>query len=150
MFEQNLANLRKVLALVGALLVLAPSRLAAGSCTPSQISAKEAESIVLRIPLATNAKPTYAYLNDNGYYPRFYVFELRTGNRRASRETILSNGLMGRFAVNKATGDVWSADADDIHVQGSELSRIQAKVRRAHCIGKELVEAEGKRGPFED
>jgi hypothetical protein len=142
---------RRALPLAALLLLLVPYGARTGeACTVSEISAKEAESIVLSIPWAIEAEPTFAYLIPSKESSRFYSFELRTGNERASGQTIMRNGLLGHFAVNKRTGDVWSEDADDWHVTGPALSKIQEQIRRAHCISKDLVESEGMRGPFDD
>jgi hypothetical protein len=132
---------------IASLLIGAHASACLGACAPSEISPEEAKSIILQHPVGTEATPTFADLQLNTEHPRFYLFELRTETGPGHRVTHLGNGLLGRFFVSKATGAIWLVNESSYSsMDGREPTRLQAEIRRKHCIGLDLVTKEEKPG----
>ena len=112
-------------------------------CQPTEISRSEARSLVEAVPgnLAVEDRGGKLMIEgwepDGGRNDEFFFF-----GAWASEEgrTSADNGLMGYFNVNKRTARVSDGVLfDEIH--GKELEKLQMKLRRKHCIGRDLVEA---------
>jgi hypothetical protein len=66
-------------------------------------------------------------------FPAANYFVATLVSQRPTRDSVLGNGILGSFAVNKRSGAVESL-ANFTPVRGSELQRIQSWMRHGHCI----------------
>ena len=141
----NFLNSRALLFLtiVALLPVLAVSQRSGRRCLSTPITKHEAQDLVKAIPDAIASTKIGGDLSvvdwkPKGYNTRkFYLFELLT--TKSLPTTPLGNGVLGYFAVNKATGQVVELNSDRPAVEGPELRKLQDKLRVRHCISKDLV-----------
>ena len=118
----------------------------AGSiCVASRLSDDEASQLVMHVPDAIRAEHaggklyTLDYAPDINYRKDLFIFfELHTKGDGV-KTTLLENGLIGYFAVNKITGQVFNGLPEFGAITGKSLSKLQSKLRSAHCIGKALT-----------
>ena len=68
-------------------------------------------------------------------FPARNFFVAALVSQKPTSGSVLGNGILGYFAVDKRTGDVEST-SDFTPVKGKELGRVQAWLRHAHCISK--------------
>jgi len=113
------------------------------ACSPTQITRDEARQLLEATPDALwvrrrGGKISLDEYRDSSSYPpeKFYLYEMFSDKPST---TLLDNGIVGYFAVSKATGRVsWVVDPDE-PFRGHELKRLLTRVRAKHCIGRDLV-----------
>ncbi len=66
-------------------------------------------------------------------FPASVYFVAALVSQKPTSGSVLGNGILGYFAVDKRSGAVEST-SDFSPVSGRELSRVQALVRHSHCI----------------
>ena len=112
-------------------------------CSATVLSPKEAQELVMAIPLAEIAKnaggkvlttdwdPGPSYRKDIFYF----YFVGTTGKGRQT--TLLDNGVIGYFAVNRITGRVVEGLPPKFEtIEGKVLAEMQARIRAKHCIDR--------------
>jgi hypothetical protein len=111
------------------------------SCVPTHLSQKEAQRLVLTIPDAVAARKLGSKLSAVNYDPgptysheQFYYFMLLSSMTKA---TLLDNGIIGYFSVNKATGRI--LDVADEEVLDETLAKLQAALWVKHCVSQDLI-----------
>jgi len=70
----------------------------------------------------------------------FYFYELLS--TKSTETTPLDNGVLGYFGVNKRTGQVVESNSEKPSVDGSELRKLQVRLRQKHCVGQDVVTLE--------
>jgi len=115
------------------------------TCSTTPLSPIEAKHLLKFIPQAITAKKAGGKLDVVNWNPGtsyrkdlFYFFFLLV-NDKGMQKTVLNNGVIGYFAVNKIDGDVFEALVPSI-IEDKVLMKMQAKIRTKHCIGKDLIE----------
>jgi hypothetical protein len=110
------------------------------NCKATPISADEAEKLVRATPELVDASNEGRTPNFQLYSlpsDSFYHFEVRS-TPPAGQEPDADGGLLGYFAVQKATGRVVDTVLGE-DVAGPGLDVLQRTLRRKHCIGADLV-----------
>lgn len=115
---------------------------AQAACVPSPLSPAEARRLLSMVPAADAAKRLGGRIEAMNWSPGsdfrndvYYFYTVLTDKKQV---TILENGLIGYFAVNKTTGEVVEATLD-ARVESKALEAIQRKIRAQHCISPEMV-----------
>lgn len=107
----------------------------------TQLSLYEAEILVYLMPDAQTARR-------NGYSVTWELWKGSDLNQadyfffsvyNASRPNPAGSVLIGHYAINKHTADVWMTVPRQI-VESEELKGVQEILRRAHRIGEETVD----------
>jgi hypothetical protein len=118
------------------------ARLDPPACAPSLLSKDESQRLLSVIPAAESARRLGGRVDavdwTRGAEFRndvYYFYMLLTDRKQA---TLLDNGLIGYFAVNKRTGSVVEA-ASGATVQGKALAMRQAEIRTRHCVTREML-----------
>lgn len=114
------------------------------TCSPSVLSRHEAQGLLRVIPEALAASKVGGKLSVVDWSPgphyrldEFYFYELLS--TKSPPTTPLGNGVIGYFGVNKFTGQVVELNSPDPAVQGTNLERMQTRLRAQHCIGRDFV-----------
>lgn len=68
-------------------------------------------------------------------YPEADFFSSTLVSRKPTSGSVLANGMLGTFAVNRHTGKVEST-VDFTTVKGNELHRVRAWLLHAHCASR--------------
>ena len=113
---------------------------ASAPCSPTPLSQSEARDLVLAIPAAITARAAGGDVQARPSGPEsklFYTFMLLTNGKEPA--TLLDNGLLGYFAVNRRTGRVVEATAGEETMRGETLEGLQKRLRSRHCISAALV-----------
>ena len=125
---------------------------AAAPCTATALSKAEARMLMLKIPEAILIRGTGGTVEPTdsdakGTYPHsiFYNFMLQTSNTQG---TLLDNGLIGYYAVNRISGGVVNLMLDPGEVLGPELTKAQLLLRKKHCIDPHMVDANRNLSPM--
>lgn len=112
------------------------------ACVPRPLSKEEARRLLSVVPAAAAAKRLGGRVDAMDWSPGpdfrndlYYFFTVLTDKKQI---TILENGLIGYFAVNKTTGEVVEATSD-ARVESKTLETVQGKIRAQHCISPEMV-----------
>jgi hypothetical protein len=119
---------------------LISSSVASASCSPTPLSQAEGHDLVMGIPAAIAARASGGHVSAVPSGPKrrlFYTFMLLTDGKQPP--TLLDNGLLGYFAVNRITGRVVEATAGEETMRGETLDRLQSRLRSEHCINDALV-----------
>lgn len=108
----------------------------AKTCVPRAFSRVEAEGILRTIPQVLVLRPSADDPSLVEWSPGatyrtedFFFFEVLASRRRA---TVLDNGVIGYFGVNKSTGEVLELNSPRRFVWGPALERLQNKLRAEH------------------
>jgi hypothetical protein len=120
----------------------------AATCTPTKLSLSEATRLVTSIPEAITERQHGGDVLTHSYEPKdgnseFYYFVLQTPDLQS---TLLQNGLMGYYAVNKSTGEVWNVAPEE--TVGRDLKNLQRKLRAQHCVSPLIVSKNQNVEPF--
>jgi len=94
----------------------------------------------MAIPAALTAHAAGGHVDARPSGPEsklFYTFMLLTDGKEPP--TLLDNGLIGYFAVNRITGRVVEAVVGEESMRGETLENLQLRLRHAHCISDGLV-----------
>jgi hypothetical protein len=115
------------------------------SCGPTPILRDEAEKLLGVVPEVLAAKHEGGKLTFVNWEPgpdyrvrTFYFFQVLS---TATSTTVLDNGMIGYFGVNRVTGEVVELNSDKPHVDGIDLKRLQTALRVKHCVNDKLVRA---------
>lgn len=92
--------------------------------TPEAIAARQAGTDVD----IERSKPTKQY-------PAVDFFAATLVSQKPTAGSVLGNGMLGTFAVNRHTGEVEST-GDFTAVTGQELKRVRAWLLHAHCASR--------------
>ncbi len=92
------------------------------SSTDQQISIAEAKRLVKEV-LSDHNSRVDLILSARAFDPDFYVFAAVSSNQ-------VANPIVGYFAVNPQTGDVWSTAGNCHRLSSPHLRRMQAGIRR--------------------
>lgn len=103
-----------------ALLILCAFTLLSGQQAPRRMTLRDATKLVSEIVRVHNAEATVNRTHDS-YDPDFFYFEVIVPNRVASP-------VVGHFAVNPWTGDVWNPGLCEL-VTSPSLAKLQSKIR---------------------
>ena len=114
----------------------------ARGCVPTPLSEGEARQLVMAVSDAIAVEKAGGKVTAESYVPPqrkhvFYYFALTTTLTKA---TLLDNGIIGYFSVNKQTARVVNVAEKD--VAGKELERLQVTLRAQHCIDQSLIDKE--------
>jgi hypothetical protein len=71
--------------------------------------------------------------NPSKEFPAGDYFVAALISRKPTRNSVLGNGVLGNFAVDKRSAEVQFL-GDFTPVRGSELQRVQSWMRHGHCI----------------
>jgi hypothetical protein len=111
-------------------------------CESTPLTQIEAKSLIELAPMILRSKRHGAKIDIIRWKPgksvaraKFHTFMVATTEHRS---TVLSNGLIGYFGVNKWTGDVLQLDNPGGPLIGKELSQAQAHLIRSHCLMRRL------------
>ena len=117
------------------------------SCPATQLYPYEAEILIYLLPPAAIIRKegwevgwqleTDPKLNNKDFY-NFWVYNAK----RPSHGSV----TIGYFSVNKHTGDVWDEENQEF-VQSEEVSRVQALIRKGHCITATVIDEFQSRRP---
>jgi hypothetical protein len=102
--------------------------------TPAAVAARQAGTDVDIEPSAPSEQ-----------FPASDYFVAALVSQKPTSGSVLGNGILGYFAVDKRSGEVEST-TDFTSVNGKELSRVQAYMRRSHCITAAIPAAQVTRG----
>lgn len=110
-------------------------------CPATPISIAEARQLATSVPEAISIKRAGGAVTVISYMPprhkdAFYYLVLMTTR---TKQTLLNNGIIGYFSVNKVTGLVVNVADED--VVGEQLEKLQAELRAKRCISRALVVA---------
>ena len=112
------------------------------ACVPRPLLNEEARRLLSMVPMADAAKRLGSRIDAMDWLPGsdfrndvYYFYTVVTDKKQV---TILENGLIGYFAVNKTTGEVMEATSDK-RVESKALETMQGKIRAQHCISPEMV-----------
>ena len=139
---ENSATQRKCAALLllitGADLALA----AQPACTPTPLSQQEAEQLAVLTSTALAAKSMGGKLTAIYFQPPdsddTYNFMVRSTISPPGAP--IDNGLVGYYAVSKATGRVLNVALRE--EKGEELLALQKELRSKHCVSPAAIKAE--------
>jgi hypothetical protein len=112
---------------------------ASGACSsPSRLTDDEARTLLYVTPAAVLARRAGTDVDlersePTREFPAVDYFVAAIVSRKPTAGTVLGNGILGYFAVDKRTGSVESV-GDFTPVEGKELARVQKWMRHAHCI----------------
>lgn len=108
------------------------------ACSPSRLTDDDAQILLYVTPAAVavrrvgtdvdiqRSRPTPQFPADD-----FFVAALVS--QKPTDQSVLGNGILGYYAVDKRTGEVEST-GDFRPVKGKELGRVQVWLRHSHCI----------------
>lgn len=137
--------------LVGLGVLLATSGAFADShrCTPSAITGAEAQELLRLLPSVANAIKVGATVSVLPYTPKdanpsFIYFWISTNDDRV--HTVLDNGLIGYFSVDRRTARVVNVADEDV-VGEARFAAEQRRIRSRHCITAALVARYGDESP---
>ena len=107
------------------------------ACAPRPLSREEARRLLSVVPAAAAAKRLGGRVDAMDWLPGpdfrndvYYFFTALTDKKEV---TVLENGLIGYFAINKTTGQGVEATSGTA-VQSNALEAMQGKIRGQHCI----------------
>ena len=113
---------------------------APSTCSPSKLADDDARILLYVTPIAVAARKAGTDVEQSKPskgLPAADYFVAALVSQRPTSESVLGNGILGYFAVDKRSGAVESL-SNFTPVKGSELQRVQAWLRHAHCIHVEL------------
>ena len=117
----------------------------AAPCAPTLLSEAEAKQLVMLVPVAQSISQSGGTLiAEPCCKPSepFYTFMVTTDLVKA---TLLENGLVGYFSVNKITGQVF--DVADVESVGPQLRVLQQRLRAKHCVSEAVLDQNKDKTP---
>lgn len=129
---------RKALFVILVLLAVESSG-CAWACVATPVSKSEALKLVMSVPEAVAYRERGIKVTAVSWVSRhendlFYSFMLLSSD---TKNTLLNNGVIGYFYVNKGSARVVNVAGRE--VTGKELGELQARYRLKHCIDDALV-----------
>lgn len=127
-------------------LIVVPNAQSKTSCTATPFSREEAKYLLTFIPQAVIARRAGSKIEAVNWNPGpsyrkdLFFFYLLLASGSGMHTTMLDNGVIGYFAVNKVTGRVVGGPSGDQTIEGEALMRVQTKLRTEHCINQNLVD----------
>jgi len=124
------------------LVVIVCSRLvwpqAPSACSTSKLTDDDARILLYVTPAAVAARKAGTDVDveeskPSKELPAPNYFVATLVSQRPTRDSVLGNGILGSFAVDKRSGAVESL-SNFTPVRGSELQRVQSWMRHGHCI----------------
>jgi hypothetical protein len=138
----NTLGLRIHEGLLSMLLAASSAVGAQAACVPKPLSREEARHLLTVIPAIDAAKRLGGRIDATDWSPGsdfrndiYYFYMVLTNKRQV---TLLDNGLIGYFAVNKRTAQVVETTSG-APVQSKALETMQTEIRSQHCISPEMV-----------
>jgi hypothetical protein len=107
-------------------------------CTSSfRLSDDEAQILLYMTPEAVTARKAGTDVDiersaPTQQYPAADFFSATLVSRKPTAGSVLGNGVLGTFSVNRHTGEVEST-GDFTTVKGRELDRVRAWLLHSHC-----------------
>lgn len=107
---------------------------------PSRLNDDEAQILLYVIPAAVQARQAGTDVDiersqPTKNFPADKFFVAAVISQKPTHESVLGNGILGYFAVDRRSAGVESL-ADFSPVTGKELERVQAWLRHSHRIDK--------------
>lgn len=120
------------------------SCMAQSASHPRPISVKEARNLVLEaLPLEVRQLPKFGIdLFEDARFPQFYVFLASSAGAPSG------SAVIGYYAVDKSTGDVWNAPAACDELRSASLRKLQAKVRSEIGLSESEYQRIRRKGPL--
>lgn len=105
-----------------------------------RLSDDEAQILLYMTPEAVTARRagTDVDIEHSGptqQYPEADFFSATLVSRKPTSGSVLGNGILGTFTVNRHTGEVEST-GDFTTVKGNELNRVRVWLLHAHCASR--------------
>jgi hypothetical protein len=113
-----------------------------GACqATSTLTDEEAQILLYLTPAAISARRAGTDVDiersaPTNQYPKAQFFVAALISQKPTSASVLGNGILGYFAVDKRTGEIKSA-TDFSSIDGKELARVRKWLRKEHCIGKQ-------------
>jgi hypothetical protein len=107
-------------------------------CASSRLTDDDARILLYVSPAAVDARRAGTDVDieqsdPSEQFPASIYFVAAVVSQKPTSGSVLGNGILGYFAVDKRTAIVEST-SDFTPVEGKELMRIQGWMRHAHCI----------------
>jgi len=107
-------------------------------CSPTKLTDDDARILLYATPIAVSARKngTDVDIKESGTFEEFPTADFLVAaivSQRPTSNSVLGNGIMGYFAVDKRSGSV-ELLGDFAEVKGGELGRVQEWLRKEHCI----------------
>ena len=114
----------------------------APSCRISKLTDDDARILLYVTPAAVAARKAGTDVDmeqskPSKQFPAGDYFVSALVSRTPTENSVLGNGILGNFAVDKRSAEVQFL-GDFTPVSGSELQRVQGWMRHGHCIHVEL------------
>ena len=124
-------------------MVILACRLAeAQSAQPRELAVQDAHSILeAYIPDGTRKLPGYGLNDSPGYDSRFYFIEVTWDNP-------VGSVVWGNYAVDKATGDLWSAVVSCDKISSRRIRAVQQEIRKKIGLTKVMYKQIKNSGPL--
>ena len=111
---------------------------APSACSTSKLTDDDARILLYVTPAAVAARKAWTDVemeqsNPSKQFPAGDYFVAALVSRRPTENSVLGNGILGNFAVDKRSAEVQSL-GDFTPVRGRELQRVQSWMRHGHCI----------------
>ncbi len=110
-------------------------------CTASiRLSDDEAQILLYMTPEAVAARKAGTDVDiehsaSTQQYPEADFFSATLVSKKPTSGSVLGNGILGTFTVNRHTGEVEST-GDFTTVKGNELNRVRVWLLHAHCASR--------------